>query len=145
MDAEQLNVEMQKLVADVFETAGALRREGEEIAGLTGQTQARWQVMWTAAAGTLTVAMIARRLGLARQSVQRTADVIVAEDLASFEPNPDHRRSPLLALTPSGRGVLDAINEAGRERNLRHAAALGEDGIAEFRRLLQSYRDSLQG
>jgi DNA-binding MarR family transcriptional regulator len=111
VDEEERNVEMQHLVAEVFELAGALRRDGEAIAKLAGQTQARWQVMWIAATGRLSVAMIARRLGLARQSVQRVADAIVAEGHASFEPNLDHQRSPLLILTSDGQAVLDTIND----------------------------------
>jgi DNA-binding MarR family transcriptional regulator len=143
MDDEERNVEMGRLVADVYELAGALRRDGEQIAKLAGQTQARWQVMWIAATGRLSVAMIARRLGLTRQSVQRVADEIVTEALASFEPNPDHQRSPLLILTPAGQETLDTINHTSRERHLRQATALGEDGISELRRLLGRYHDAV--
>jgi hypothetical protein len=39
--------------------------------------------------------------------------------------------------------VLDAINDRSRQPNLQQAAALGEDGIAEPRRLLARYRDAL--
>jgi|SRR6185312_2329625 len=143
-EEEERNVEMQHLVAEVFELAGALRQDGETIAKLAGQTQARWQVMWIAATGRLSVAMIARRLGLARQSVQRVADAIVAEGLATFEPNLDHQRSPLLILTSDGRAVLDTINNKSRQRNLQNAATIGEDGITELRRLLARYRDALR-
>lgn len=143
MDDEERSLEMQHLVADVFELAAALRRDGETIAKLAGQTQARWQVMWTAASGRLSVAMIARRLGITRQSVQRVADAIVAEGLASFEPNPDHQRSPLLILTPAGQKVLDTINRRSRQSHLQQTTTLGEDGIAELRRLLRRYRDAL--
>src|ERR1700722_2422353 len=134
---------MQHLVADIFEVAGALRRDGEAIAKLAGQTQARWQVMWIAATGRLSVATIARRLGLTRQSVQRVADAIVADGHASYEPNPDHQRSPLLILTSDGQAVLDTINDKSRERNLQNATIIGEDGIMELRRLLARYRDAL--
>jgi len=134
---------MQHLVADIFEVAGALRRDGEAIAKLAGQTQARWQVMWIAATGRLSVAMIARRLGLTRQSVQRVADAIVADGHATYEPNPDHQRSPLLILTSGGQAVLDTINDRSRQRNLQNAAIIGEDGIMELRRLLARYRDAL--
>jgi DNA-binding MarR family transcriptional regulator len=143
VDEEARNVEMQHLVAEVFELAGALRRDGDAIAKLAGQTQARWQVMWIAATGRLSVAMIARRLGLTRQSVQRVADAIVADDLATFEPNPDHQRSPQLILTSAGQHALEQINDAGRIRNLSNAAILGEDGIRQLRELLDRYRHAL--
>ena len=143
MDDKQRNIEMQHLVAEVFELAAALRRDGEAIAKLAGQTQARWQVMWIAASGRFSVAMIARRLGITRQSVQRVADAIVAEGLAGFEPNPDHQRSPLLILTPIGQKVLETINQASTESHLQQTTILGEDRIAELRRLLRCYRDAL--
>ena len=121
MNDEERNVEMQNLVADVFELTAVLRRDGEQIAKLAGQTQARWQVMSVATAGRLSVAMIARRLGLTRQSVQRVADEIVAEELASYEPNPDHQRSPLLILTDDGQDALNTINHTSRERNVQQS------------------------
>jgi hypothetical protein len=40
---------------------------------------------------------------LARQGVQRLADVLVRDGLAVYEPNPAHRRAKLLRLTPSRR------------------------------------------
>ena len=43
-------------------------------------------------------------MGLARQSVQRLADCLVADELATYQPNPHHRRAKLLA--PSARGWL---------------------------------------
>jgi DNA-binding MarR family transcriptional regulator len=141
---EQRNVQMQHLVAEIFELAGSLRRDGEQIAKLAGQTQARWQVMWIAATGRLSVATIARRLGLTRQSVQRVADAIVADGLATFQPNPDHQRSPLLILTDAGQAVLDTINDSGRQYNLKNAAILGDDAITEIRRLILRYRDALR-
>ncbi len=144
MKDEQRNVQMQHLVAEIFELAGALRRDGEQIAKLAGQTQARWQVMWIAETGRLSVAMVARRLGLTRQSVQRVADAIVADGLATFRPNPDHQRSPLLILTENGQAVLDTINDSGRQYNLKNAAILGDDGITELRRLIRCYRDALR-
>jgi DNA-binding MarR family transcriptional regulator len=143
MDDEQRNAEMGHLVADVYELAGVLRRDGEQIARLAGQTQARWQLMSVAAGGRLSVAMIARRLGLTRQSVQRVADEIVAEKLASYQPNPDHQRSPLLILNDDGHNVLDTINHTSRERHLQLATALGDDAIAELRQLLGRYRDAV--
>ncbi len=91
------------IVADIYELAGRLRDDGEAIARTVGQTQARWQVMSAASADPRTVPQIARRLGVSRQNVQRIADLLVAENWASFEPNPDHKGSPYLVLNARGR------------------------------------------
>src|SRR5918997_6373082 len=95
-----------RLVADVVEAAGAIRRLGDEMASEVGQTQARWQVLSVLSEGDWTVARAARRLGITRQSVQRVADLLLAEGLLQAEPNPDHARSPLMRLTPAGRRAL---------------------------------------
>lgn len=143
VDDDQRDIAMQQLIADVYETVGVMRRGGEAIAQVAGQTQARWHVMWMAASGHFSVAMIARRLGLTRQSVQRTADAIVADGLATYEPNPDHQRSPLFTLTASGLQALERINDAARARNLKHAGVLGDEGIMQLRKLLERLRHSL--
>ena len=56
----------------------------------------------------LPVAEIARRvgLGLARQSVQRVADLLVERGWARFRDNPSHRRAKLLEPTDEGRAAL---------------------------------------
>jgi len=111
-----------------------MRRDGEVIARQAGQTQLRWQVMWTAATGQLTVPDIARRPGRSRQAVQRVADQLVAEQMATFEPNPDHARSPLVVLTRRGSaGILDQINQASGGRNQQTGHYLGDAGIRSLR------------
>ncbi|WP_030728708.1 MarR family winged helix-turn-helix transcriptional regulator [Streptomyces sp. NRRL S-237] len=128
--------EMALLVADVFEAAGVLRRSGEAIAATEGQTQARWQLLSVVSEEPLTVARAARRLGIARQGVQRVANDLVREDLAVFRPNPDHRGSPLLALTPHGRRVLDKITRRATEVHRTLAADIPVDEIIRARALL---------
>lgn len=144
MDDAERNLEIQRLAADLFEIAGAMRRDGEALARRAGQTQARWQVMWIAATGGLTVPAIARRLGVTRQNVQRIAHELVADRLATLDENPDHRRSPLLQLTPRGREVLDEINQAAARRNIQTAAELGDDGTRRLRELLDDVRRALR-
>jgi DNA-binding MarR family transcriptional regulator len=144
LDEAARDLEYQRLVADLFEVAGALRRDGEATARRVGQTQARWQVMWIADTGELTVPAIARRLGVTRQNVQRIAHELVAEELATFAENPDHRRSPLMLLTPRGHEVLDEINRVAARRNLQAAAALGDDGTRGLRELLGELRRALR-
>jgi DNA-binding MarR family transcriptional regulator len=143
VDDMERNVEVQRLAADLFDAAGAMRRDGEAIARTEGQTQARWQVMWIAATGRMSVSSIARRLGLARQSVQRVADAVVKDGLATFEANPDHSRSPLLVLTDEGAAILGRLDEAAAQRNVELANELGDDELRRLRTLLDRVRQAL--
>jgi DNA-binding MarR family transcriptional regulator len=77
-----------------------------------GQTLARWLVLETIQDKPATVAQIARSLQLARQGVQRLANVLVRDSLAAYEDNPAHRRAKLLRITPQGRRALRAIQTA---------------------------------
>ena len=60
------------------------------------------------------MAEIARRvgLGLARQSVQRVADLLVDKGWASYRDNPAHRRAKLLEPTPEGRRAVNRLTAA---------------------------------
>jgi DNA-binding MarR family transcriptional regulator len=117
------------LVADVYELAGALRRHGDELASAIGQTQARWQVLSVVSAGDWTVPDAARRLGVTRQAVQRIADLLVDDGLATYDANPGHKRSPFLRLTPDGVAALDAIDTAA---SARRADVLGDVTAADL-------------
>jgi DNA-binding MarR family transcriptional regulator len=126
------------LVADVFDTAGVLRRYGERIAASAGQTQARWQLLSVVSVGAWTVPMAADRLGISRQAVQRIANELVAEELAVFEENPRHRRSPFVRLTISGEQVLVAITEQAERSHRALAVELGALNLVDVRSTLQN-------
>ena len=57
----------------------------------------------------LPVSAIARDMGITRQAVQRTADVLVERGLADYRDNPAHRRAKLVALTAAGRERSDRL------------------------------------
>ncbi|MFJ3233646.1 MarR family winged helix-turn-helix transcriptional regulator [Streptomyces sp. NPDC086787] len=136
--------EIALLVANVFEAAGALRRSGDALAAGLGQSQARWQLLSVASGNPVTVAQASRRLGVTRQGVQRIANDLVREDLAAFQPNPDHRTSPLLALTPAGDRVLREITERATEVNRILATDLSPDEITTARSLLRLLTDRVR-
>ena len=84
--------------------------------------------------GDHTVAETARTLGLARQSVQRVADLLEADGLVRYVDNPRHRRARLIRLTDEGRAVLtpdpgwatpwaDALGDRVGEARLRRLNA----------------------
>jgi DNA-binding MarR family transcriptional regulator len=125
------------IVADIFELAGRFRAEGEAIAATVGQSQARWQVMSAASDEPLTVPQIARRLGVTRQNVQRIADLLVSEDWASFEENPDHRGSPHLVLNERGQAALAELGKAARGSHAKLARRLAGAEVGAIHRGLR--------
>jgi DNA-binding MarR family transcriptional regulator len=115
---------------------GSLNRSlfvvGDLIAGAAGQTRARSECLRQIGEEPRTVAGIAARLDMTRQSVQRVADLLVADGLAAYEDNPHHRRAKLLVLTATGRRALVAMGEAHRRWVRRVSAELGDVPLAEL-------------
>jgi DNA-binding MarR family transcriptional regulator len=107
--------ELSRLVVQVFRLDGVLAAAGDALAHPAGQTTARWRVLAAVEDRPLTVAQIARAWSLARQSVQRVADLLEQDGLISYEDNPGHRRAKLVRLTPRGRSALGRIQSAQRE------------------------------
>lgn len=99
----------------IFRLDGMLKAIGDELAEPAGQTTARWRVLAAVEDGPMTVAQIARAWSLARQSVQRVADLLARDGLVAYEENPAHRRAQLVRLTPRGRSALRRIRTAQRE------------------------------
>lgn len=118
-----------ELVAHVYELAGELGRCGERIARQAGQSSARWKVLSAASVGGQTVAQLARRLGQARQGIQRVADVLEEEGLVQYEDNPDHQRSPRVQLTAQGIRTLEQLSAAAAKWENPLATRIGEQEL----------------
>ncbi|WP_275785083.1 MarR family winged helix-turn-helix transcriptional regulator [Pararhizobium gei] len=107
----------------VLRVAAHLNAESEALAKPSGQTGARWQVLAAAQHATMSVAEIGRVLGLARQGVQRIADILETDGLVRYEDNPAHQRAKLLVLTPAGTQILEDMET----RQAGWADALGAE------------------
>lgn len=92
--------------------AGHLTAAGDQLAKPAGQTSARWQVLAAVRRGGMSVAQIARALGVARQGVQRLTDVLEGEGLIAYADNPQHQRAKLVRLTEEGAARLGVIEIA---------------------------------
>jgi DNA-binding MarR family transcriptional regulator len=100
-----------EIVLLVFRLDAGFLEAAERIAAPAGLTAARWKVLGAVLGEARTVAEIGRHMGLARQSVQRLADVLVHERLAAFHDNPAHRSAKLLAPTATGRAAIGRLRE----------------------------------
>jgi DNA-binding MarR family transcriptional regulator len=114
-----------KLVTDivmmVFRLDGMFMKAADRIAGPAGLTSARWRVLGAVLHEGHTVAEISRQMGLARQSVQPTADLLVRDGFAAFVDNPRHKSAKLLVATDRGLALVASI--AGRQA--QWASAVG--------------------
>jgi DNA-binding MarR family transcriptional regulator len=144
-DLEASLVAYRALIADVYELAGLSRRTRDELAREVGQTAARWHLMSVLSDGPRSVSRAALRLGLARQSVQRVADELVRDGLATSTPDPDDARAPKIGLTAAGRQAtrdLFARSDDLRARQLARCGLSSSD-LDAARRTLRSLCDSI--
>jgi DNA-binding MarR family transcriptional regulator len=123
------------LVLPAFELNGEFLAATHDIATPHGLTPAWWQVLGATLDDALPVAEIARRvgLGLARQSVQRVADILVAKGWAVYVPNPRHSRAKLLQPTDAGRDVITSLR--GEQHAWSNAVGV-EVGLDDLERAL---------
>jgi DNA-binding MarR family transcriptional regulator len=120
------------LALTTFRLNGQLLDVAEQLARPAGLTAARWQVLGAVLHQPLTAAGIARAMGLARQSVQRTADLLVEAGLLERQPNPAHRRAPLLAVTPAGLAAVRRIDPRHADFAGRLVEEAGGDDLAQL-------------
>jgi DNA-binding MarR family transcriptional regulator len=132
-----------RLTVLVFRLHGMLTAAGDALAQPVGQTTARWRVLAAVEQAPMTVAQIARAWSLARQSVQRVADLLERDGLVRYEANPAHRRASLLRLTPEGRCVLRRIQAAQREWADTVGREIGIDDLTSANRILARVLDAL--
>lgn len=112
-----------EIVLSVFRLEADFMAAAEAISTPAGLTAARWKVLGAVLSEPRTVAEIGRVMGLARQSVQRLADVLVEEGLAAYLDNPDHKSARLFTPTKLGRAAVTRL--AARQANWANQVSRG--------------------
>jgi DNA-binding MarR family transcriptional regulator len=133
-----------EIVLEVFRLNGELVAAGDELGSELGLTTARWQVMGAIADAPLTVAQIGRRMGLTRQSVRRTVDLLEGEKIVERVPNPDHRASELVRLTSRGTQAFAAISREQVSWANRCADSLALPALETTLQTLRQMRERLE-
>src|SRR5690349_6732581 len=116
----------------------------EQPVGPAGLTAAWCQVLGAVLREPLTVAGMAREMGITRQSVQRIADILADRGLAEYLPNPAHRRAKLLTPTDEGRAAIARISPGAAAAAAQLVKALGEQPLADAVAALQSLSAALE-
>jgi len=98
-----------ELVDEVFRLSDALTTAGDAIVAEDGLTASRWLTLGAIAHGPLSVAGIARRRGMRRQSASQSVAQLEAAGLVTRASDPTDARAPLVDLTPEGRRTLERI------------------------------------
>ncbi|MCC3765479.1 MarR family winged helix-turn-helix transcriptional regulator [Glycomyces sp. TRM65418] len=128
----------------VFRLNGQFLDIAEGLARPAGLTAAHWQVLGAVLKEPLPVAGIARAMGITRQAVQRIADLLAANGMVEYRPNPAHRRAKLVAPTAQGLEAVERIGPAHAAFADRLVEALGEDRAAEMHELLRALSATLE-
>ncbi len=98
-----------QLTLETFRFNGRLLAAGDRLTKELGLSSSLWQVLGAINEASLPVAQIARNMGLTRQSVRRTTNVLKDKGFAEFQENPNHQRAKLVVLTKQGRNVLNQV------------------------------------
>lgn len=131
------------LALTTFRLNGQVLALAEDLARPAGLTAARWQVLGAVLSEPLPVSTIARDMGMARQSVQRIADILVGAGLATYSENPAHRRAKLFSPTDEGLAAIRRINPTHARAAASLVATLGADRAAEIVQALHDLSTAL--
>lgn len=133
-----------EMVLRVFRLNGMFLAAAETIAEPSGLTAAWWQVIGAVLDQPRSVADAARHMGLARQGVQRIADLLVDKGLARYEANPVHRRAKLLAPAPLGRKAIERLRDRQHAWADRIAAQISAVSLAKVNEVLAEIKAALE-
>jgi DNA-binding MarR family transcriptional regulator len=137
--------ELTVLVDEVFRLADAFSAAGDRLVAGERLTSARWLTLGAVAHGPLSVAGIARRRGLRRQSAAESVAALERDGLVTRRPDPDDARAPLVHLTAEGRETLERIRPLRRAWADETAGVSSPEELAETTDVLRRLRLALEG
>ena len=138
---------MSDLILDLFSLNNRMVAAGDRLVAGLGLTSARWQILGTVVAADRPqpVAWLARDLGAHRQNVQRIVNDLAKEGLVAFEPNPHHRRAPLVVLTQKGQRTFEAAMRLQAPWVNDLSDGLRVEDIETTHRVMTALRRKLEG
>nr|WP_298377027.1 MarR family transcriptional regulator [uncultured Halomonas sp.] len=134
------------IALETFRLNGMLVAEGDRLTADLGLTSARWKVLGAIdlEERPLTVAQIARRMGLARQSVQRIVGELEKTGHVTLSSNPDHKRSPFVERTHHGEKAYAIVMARYAQWANRMAETLDRKALTQAVAVLQQMSERLE-
>lgn len=132
------SLELATELAELFRTATRrLQRRTRETLRPFGLNGSQARVVQLLADGPLRMSIIADRLAVVPRTATDVVDGCEHAGVVVRQPDPEDRRSTLVALTPLGRRLLDQLAEARREGAARVFGPLTERQRIELLTLLR--------
>ncbi len=128
-----------KFTKALFAANTMVLKYGDLVTGKYQQSSTRWRVLGNIEPCPLTVSQIAKLTGYTRQSIQRLADALVDEGLATYEPAVD-QRTKNVCLTEKGRELLEKLAEYENEWVARITQTLSVEELTDLTRALEKVR-----
>ena len=133
-----------ELILNLFPLNGRLLAVGDDLSSGEGLSSSLWQVLGALIEAPRTVSQIGRLMGLTRQSVQRSVNIMKDDGLVELVRNPDHQTSPLVRMTSKGETAYRKVMRLQTE----WANGLGErlkvDDLKVAVRVLRTLRETLE-
>ena len=133
------------LIVETFRLNGELLDAGNRLTKPHNLTSARWQVMGALSQEErpISVAQIARRMGLMRHGVQRIVNDLEKQGFVTFEENPDHKRAKLVRQTKMGENALNLVQQDQSVWVNALAKGMNKEEISGAIKILEAVRNRL--
>ena len=126
-------------------TAKLLSRAFDEVLTAAGGSTSTWQVLSALKAGDhRTQGDLARAIGLREPTLTYHLEVLRRRGFVTREREPDNRRVQRVVVTDAGEQLFLRLRRAAASFDGRLRAGLGEDEVAELRRLLAQLTENAQ-
>jgi DNA-binding MarR family transcriptional regulator len=123
----------------LFAANNMVLKHGDLVTSKHQQTSARWRILGNIEPCPLTVSQIAKLTGYTRQSIQRLADALVDEGLATYESAID-RRTKNVCITEKGRELLEKLADDENEWVARITQTLSVEELTDLTLALEKVR-----
>lgn len=141
MDEASEEYQITWLIRRLFRAMGQASTDSIANLGVTAADRAVMEFLYRD--GPLSVPEIAKRYQVSRQHVQVTVNPLIDKKMLVAKPNPRHKRSPLIALSPKGKTLFAKIRARDERIVERMFSGISDRDRSTTRRTLERLYDRI--